>query len=89
MKAFDWDEEKNDANKRKHGIGFEDAAFVFLDPLHIVLHNHKHSSTEERWKAYGEVCAMLIVVCFTERPGVTRIISARKATHRERMEYYG
>lgn len=89
MRAFDWNEEKNVANKRKHGIGFEDAVYVFLDPLHIVLYDREHSAAEERWKAYGEVCGTLVVVSFTERPDTTWIISARKATRRERMEYYG
>ena len=89
MKAFDWNEEKNTANKRKHGIGFEDAVLVFLDPLHIVLHDREHSEVEERWKAYGEVYSELTVVSFTERPGATWLISARKATRRERREYYG
>ena len=89
MKAFDWNEEKNAINKRKHGIGFEDAVFVFFDPLHIVVYDREHSAEEERWKAYGEICTELIVVSFTERSNATWLISARKATRSERREYYG
>ena len=78
---FEWDENKNQLNKRKHGISFEEAARVFVDPnLKIVLDPEE---TEIRWDAVGFVGKMLFVV-FTERgQGCLRIISARKATKRE------
>ena len=78
---FEWDENKNQLNKRKHGISFEEAARVFADPnLKIVLDPEE---TEIRWDAVGFVGKMLFVV-FTERgQDCLRIISARKATKRE------
>jgi uncharacterized DUF497 family protein len=88
MENFEWDDEKNIANIQKHGIAFDDAAYVFLDPLRIEMYDREHSSTlEDRWKVYGLVKRVL-VVCFTERNGVTRIISARRATFKEEEAYY-
>ena len=76
---------KNSMNIKKHGIGFEEAAAVFYDPLVIEHFDHENSGTEERWRAYGFVHKLLAVV-FTEREGVMRIISARKATRTEEEE---
>ena len=81
---FEWDEEKNAKNIKKHGIGFEEAIAVFFDPL-IIEHFDREHSSEERWRAYGFV-HKLLAVTFTERAGVTRIISARKATKMEEKE---
>ena len=78
---FEWDENKNKQNKRKHGISFEEAIRVFADPnLKIVLDPEEK---EVRWNAVGFVGKILFVV-FTERGhNRLRIISARKATKRE------
>ena len=72
--VFEWDEEKNKTNLKKHGIDFETAAFVFCD--------------NDRLEYYDEVLIVLVVV-YTERKEAIRIISARKANNRERREYYG
>jgi uncharacterized DUF497 family protein len=86
--VFEWDEAKNASNIRKHGIAFEDAKYVFQDPLHTVLFDWEHSSIhEERWKAYGFINRVL-VVSFTEKDQVIRIKSARRATPKEQEEYY-
>ncbi|GHV90066.1 hypothetical protein AGMMS50268_05690 [Spirochaetia bacterium] len=85
---FEWDDDKNAANIRKHGIAFEDAQYVFQDPIHTVMFDWDHSSVhEERWKAYGFV-GRVLMVSFTEKDKVTRIISARKASPAEQEEYY-
>jgi uncharacterized DUF497 family protein len=88
MRIFDWDEKKNMANIKKHGISFEDAGFVFLDPIYIEIYDADHSTIyEDRWKAFGMVNRVLMV-SFTERDGVTWIISARRATWAEQEAYY-
>lgn len=86
---FEWDEEKNELNKRKHdGISFEIASRVFLDPYLIEIYDEKHSDDEDRSIAIGEVHKVLYVV-FTERGEKKRIISARQASKTEEMLYYG
>ena len=84
---FEWDEEKNSYNKKKHGISFETAAYVFYDTYYIEIYDFKHSVTEDRYIAIGSVGDILFVV-FTERCDSIRIISARIATDEERRLYY-
>ena len=86
---YEWDENKNKANKQKHdGIGFETAVRVFLDNKRIELFDERHSTpTEERWNVIGLVFDVLFVV-YTERADAIRIISARKATNEEEQQYY-
>ena len=86
---YEWDDDKNIANKKKHdGIGFETAVRVFLDNKRIEKYDEKHSTlTEERWNVIGLVLDVLFVV-YTERKDTVRIISARKATKEEEKEYY-
>ncbi|MDR3276827.1 MAG: BrnT family toxin [Treponema sp.] len=50
---FEWDEAKNEANKRKHGIDFADAQYVFAGPLHKERYDGAHSSDEDRWIVNG------------------------------------
>lgn len=86
---FEWDEEKNRLNKAKHGIPFELACEVFGDPLAAGVWDRVVAG-EERWKTYGTVGGFLVVVAHTHRikggDDVIRIISARRATRREREE---
>lgn len=85
---FEWDEEKNLSNQKKHHISFETAVFVFSDENHIELYDYENSTLEEdRYIAIGLVGDVLYVV-FTEKKDATRIISARKATPQERRDYY-
>ena len=84
---FEWDEEKNILNRRKHGISFETAAYVFEDDNYIEMYDFEHSMDEERYIAIGMVGDLLFVV-FTERGENIRLISARPATERERRLYY-
>ena len=89
-RRFEWDEKKNSINKAKHGISFEEAALVFADSFVLEKYDAEHSTLdEERFIRIGTVYNVLIVtVMFTDRDGVTRIISARAATPFEREEYY-
>ena len=84
---FEWDEEKAEKNLRKHGIYFEDAAFVFLDENKIDEFDEIHSDFEDRYKTIGRVGKILAVI-YTERGDRNRIISARYATKKEVDDYY-
>lgn len=86
--VFEWDEEKNKINLRKHGIDFSDATQVFFDENRIERRDKYHSGEEERWQVIGMVNEILFVV-YTDREDRTRIISARKAKPKERRIYYG
>lgn len=78
---FEWDEEKNKINIKKHKVSFEKAVRVFLDPMHLEVPDPYEF--EERWDAIGFADSVLFVV-YTERRGdVIRIISARKAEKEE------
>jgi uncharacterized DUF497 family protein len=83
--AFEWDPDKAARNLRKHRVSFEEARTVFADPLRRVEADDSHSRAEERWRIVGSsVRQRLLVVSFAESDDVTRIISARPATPRER-----
>ena len=85
---FEWDEDKASANIRKHGISFETAGRVFQDDSLIEIFDSLHSDDENRMLAIGLVDEILSVV-YTERHEQTiRLISARKATKKERSMYY-
>jgi uncharacterized DUF497 family protein len=92
MMRFTWDENKNRANLQKHGISFETAAQVFDDP-NAIMRLDASVDHEARWQTIGCVAEGLLVVLvvhtITEDDGgeVIRIISARKATARERKLY--
>ena len=85
-----WDEAKNRSNRRKHGISFDTAAQVFLDPLHISRQD-RIVEGEVRWQTIGMVDGvLLILVAYTvieEEDETIRIISARRVTRQERIEY--
>jgi len=90
---FEWDHEKAKSNLRKHRISFQRAAAVFLDPFAISLFDEEHSRDEERWVTLGkDNNEVLLVVAHTfkkiySKSCTIRIISARKATKRERYHY--
>ena len=88
--SFEWDENKNAINKRKHGIAFEEAQTVFYDEEALVIDDIEHSEDEERFIILGmSLKANLLVVChcLRESETVIRIISARKATTNETKQY--
>lgn len=84
---FEWDENKNLANIKKHKISFKMAAAVFQDEHRLELFDDKHSTNEERYIAIGKVEKVLYVV-YTYKNKNIHIISARLATKFERSIYY-
>lgn len=92
MIRFEWDSTKAAANKRKHGVSFEEAQSVFYDEFAVQFFDDDHSPDEERFLLLGMSGeAKLVLVCHCEREAgkVIRIISARKATKRESAFYGG
>lgn len=90
--CFEWDENKNSINKKKHGISFEEASTVFYDDNALLIDDPEHSENEERFIILGNsFSANLLVVChcYRESETVIRIISARRATKTETGQYYG
>lgn len=87
---FDWDERKSESNLIKHHVVFADAITAFDDPFALIAPDTKHSTaTEERRWLIGNSDVGLIVIVFTVRqPGaVHRLISARRASRKERTRY--
>lgn len=86
---FDWDSIKNDINKSKHGLSFEEAIEVFADPDAIEIYDEDHSEDEDRFKVIGMLQRRIVVISliFTERDEVIRVISARKANTEEKEIY--
>lgn len=85
---FEWDLHKAVANLSKHGVAFEEAQTAFGDPLGWIVSDPRHSENEERQVLIGVTKrARLVAVMFTERHDAIRIISARTATRRERLDY--
>ena len=89
-----WEEDKNEDNKRKHGIGFETARFVFADPHRLWRFDRSESNTsgEDRWQTLGMAEGIVFVVYTereTEETNETRIITARLADKSERRSYNG
>lgn len=90
--AFEWDAVKASQNMKKHNISFEEAKTVFFDENAIVIHDPEHSDNEDRFVILGlSATARLLVVChcFRRKNSVIRIISARKATKKESIQYRG
>ena len=86
--TFEWDEWKAASNLRKHGVGFDEAATAFADPLSLTIPDPDHSGVEDRFVLTGESCqGRMVVVVHTERGDSIRIISARLATRGERRAY--
>ena len=90
---FEWDNRKAQSNIAKHGVSFQQAASVFLDPRMLVLFDLKHSNNEDRWITVGlDSRGALLTVCHTflqesEQAAMIRIFSARKSTTNEIRQY--
>ena len=85
---IEWDEGKNRLNQKKHDVSFEEAATVFLDTLEITIDDPAHAVSEHRFISVGQsFSGRLLVVSYSERNNMIRIISARKPTRRERNAY--
>ncbi len=99
---FEWNQDKNHSNQRKHRVSFEIAQRVFLDPNHLAV-LERIEDGEERWQTIGmvescllfAVCCLLLLVAHTtietdvegDTVEIVRIISARKADAKERGRY--
>lgn len=85
---FEWDAPKALANVKKHGITFDEAATVFLDPMALSGPDPDHSLDESRYISFGmSSLGYLLAVSHTYRPGGIRLISARRVTRAERKLY--
>ena len=87
--SIEWDERKNSSNKRKHGVSFEEAASVFSDENALVVADPEHSRQEDRFVILGLSAALRMLVvchCYRRVSDVIRIVSARKATKKERIQ---
>lgn len=92
MIEFEWSTAKARANLRKHGVSFEEAKSVFSDEFAHQFFDESHSEREEQFIMLGmSIQSNGLVVCHCERSGgeTIRIISARKATRKERKFYEG
>jgi uncharacterized DUF497 family protein len=85
---FEWDDAKAEANVKKHGVSFAEAATVFGDPLAITFFDPDHSDEEDRFLTIGlSVDNRVLILSHTDRGEKIRIISAREATRSERKGY--
>jgi uncharacterized DUF497 family protein len=88
MLLFEWDSNKARRNIETHGISFDEASTAFSDTLSLTIHDPLHSDEEDRFILVGNSYRnCLLVVVHTERGNKIRIISARKATNKERKQY--
>ena len=88
---FTWDPDKEKSNKKKHGLTFLEACYVFADKFMLTLYDDEHSGEEDRWVTIGQTPNNVLVVIhtFQEIKSVeyVRIISARKASRSESRLY--
>ena len=90
MPRFEWDAAKAQSNMLKHGVAFQDAELVWLDPLHV-LRFDRNEGGEDRWHALGLAAGIVLLFVVHTYPGeddkVIRVVSARRATKGERRAY--
>lgn len=87
--SFEWDPNKNEINKRKHGLSFETAKEVFYDEFALLFDDPDHSLDEERFLIIGSLKTEQICIvshCYRDESRI-RIISARRATRSEQRAY--
>jgi len=73
---FEWDDEKDRFNQKKHGVSFALAQFAFLDENRVILEDLEHSDAEKRYYCLGRVADGIMTVRFTYRKNIIRIIGA-------------
>ncbi|HEU5281338.1 MAG TPA: BrnT family toxin [Gammaproteobacteria bacterium] len=84
--SYEWDDDKNEKNIKNHGIDFHDSHFVFENPMLIKVDDRKDYG-EKRFIGLGLLFEVIIVIVFTKRSGITRVISIRRANKNERKVY--
>ena len=88
MLLFEWDPNKAKENLTIHGVSFDEASTVFRDALSLAIYDPLHSEEEDRFVLIGNSHKdRLLVVVHTERGDKLRLISARKASKKERKQY--
>jgi len=90
--VFEWDDNKNRINIRKHSISFDEAKTTFLDENAIIIDDEAHSQDEERFIIIGiskNLHLLVVCHCFRDNERIIRIISARKANKYEESQYGG
>lgn len=88
---FEWDPNKNEINKKKHGLSFETAREVFYDEFAVLFDDPDHSAEEERFLMIGMIRTEQICIvshCYRDNENRIRIISARRATKSEQQFYF-
>ena len=86
--TYEWDPPKAQVNVEKHGVTFEEAASVFLDPWALTFWDPDHSEEEDREITIGRSARLRVLfVSHAPRDGRVRIISARRATRKEQEQY--
>lgn len=88
---FEWDDEKEKLNIRKHGISFDEARTVFYDEKAVQFFDPDHSEDEDRFILLGvsfKLRTLVVCHCFRESETVVRLFSARKADSDEEQEYW-
>lgn len=92
MIRFEWNASKATTNKKRHGVSFEEAKSVFYDEFAIQFYDEENSEIEDRFLILGlsnESNVLLVCHCEKDSGNLIRIISARKATKKERALYKG
>lgn len=85
---FKWDKRKEAANLADHGVSFDEAKTVFEDSLYVDFYDPDHSEDEDRYLIVGESRrGRLLIISYTERGDIVRLISARDVTSSERKAY--
>ena len=87
---FSWDEKKNQHNRKKHGVWFEEAKTVFIDDYARVFYDEQHSKKENRFIIIGKTNfnrILIVIHCYRKNDEIIRLISARKAIPKERRFY--
>ena len=90
MLRFEWDDRKNAQNRRKHGIGFEEAQTVFFDERALLIADPDHSKQDERFillRLSNALRTLVVCHCYGQEGDVIRLISARRADRQEREKY--
>jgi uncharacterized DUF497 family protein len=85
---FEWDTVKAEQNMAKHGVEFDYASRVFLDPDRIDSEDRRRDYSEERRVALGKIGERVFSVAYTPRGNAFRLISARRANVREQRQYH-
>jgi uncharacterized DUF497 family protein len=87
---FEWNARKASANQKRHGVSFEEARTVFLDEHAKLIDDPDHSEVEDRFVLLGLSSTLKVILvchCYREQGNVIRIISARKASRHETLQY--